>query len=151
MIKNERGLTLVEIVLVSIIVVTAGTLATVSMNAGIENREAKQVASSLQSVAHAIKMYQLENDGLPADLQPLIDQGYLKSEELALMDKYDYRLDTGGLDPQQWSIEAEGPKDRLLSAQRQLDGTLIMGDTRGYIPPDYNAPPPGANENPHPH
>jgi competence protein ComGC len=133
---NERGLTLVEVVLVAVIVVTGSTLAVVSMNSGLENREAKQASNALQSMAHAMKMYELEHGELPENLAELAEEGFLKEEELPFEDgKYTYQIKRNQGN-ERWSIQAvEYETKRVLSAENQSDGTIQLSDSRNIITP----------------
>ncbi len=132
--KNERGLTLIEIVLVFVIVVGTATLATVSMQRGIENRRAKQVLATLQSVGHAVRMYQLENGALPTqtNLSQIYAQGFVNPNELAYADDFAYSFVPNALNPSQWRIQAVGPNNRTVEITNQTDG-FAVSDSGNFL------------------
>ena len=131
---NQRGISLLEIVLVFVIAVTTATLATVSMQAGFENRRAKQVESTLQSIGHAVRMYELENGALPtkSDLSEVFEQGFLDSQELAYGKDFNYTFVPNAANPSQWSIQAIGPHQRQVEIENQ-PGSFAVSDSAGFL------------------
>ena len=128
-----QGLTLVEMVLVLIIMAVGATLASVSMRAGLDNRQAKQALETAKSIAHSVRMYQLDKGILPtqSDLTELFQAGYLKQEELAFRDKFTYSFAPNLVSPTQWKVTAVRGS-RTLQVQNQSD-SFVVTDTSSVL------------------
>ena len=138
-VKNQFGLTMIELVLVFIVVVTTATIASVSMQKGLENRRAKQVAATLQSIGQAVRSYELENGTLPtrSDLSEVFAQGFLDQKELAYSDEFDYSF-VPSQNPSEWKIQAsqkvaaDDSNPRLIEIQNQA-GRFELTDSQGFL------------------
>ena len=127
------GLTLVEMVLVLIIVAMGASLATVSLRAGMENRQAKQALETAKSIAHSVRMYQLDTGSLPtqSDLSELIQAGYLKQEEFAFRNKVTYSFSPNTSDPKRWKVTAVRGS-RSLQVENRSDSFAVT-DSSGLF------------------
>lgn len=125
-----QGLTLVEMVLVLVILGVGASLATVSLRAGMENREAKQVLETAKSIAHSVRMYQLDTGSLPTqlDLSELIQAGYLKQEEFASRNKFTYSFSPNTTDPKRWKVMAVHGS-RSLQVENRSDSFAVTDST----------------------
>lgn len=83
--RYKKGLSLWEVVLVTVIVGATAALAMPKVKMGIENRQAKQALETLRSIHHAIRMYEVDRSEKPANLQALQDAGYLSSTEYSYL------------------------------------------------------------------
>ncbi len=79
--RHRKGLSLWEVVLVTVIAGATAALAMPKVKMGIENRQAKQALETLRSIHHAIRMYEVDRGSMPANLQALQDAGYLSPTE----------------------------------------------------------------------
>jgi len=85
---NNKGLTLVELLAVFMVLTILGTITFVSVISRIEDANEKSEMVLISSIEHAAEMYVLENrydfeeETYMISVQSLIDEGYLREENL---------------------------------------------------------------------
>jgi prepilin-type N-terminal cleavage/methylation domain-containing protein len=95
----KKGVTLLELILVLVIVAIGASLAVPKLRISIEHREAKAALGTLQSISHAVRMFEVTKDRLPTSLaeleitDPATGTHYLDSSEYA--PDYDFCINTG--------------------------------------------------------
>ena len=130
----DKGFTLLELITVLVIIAVSAGIGLASMRPGIENRQAKQALETARSIAHAVKVYQLNAGALPsADLSELIADGYINSEEFAYPDRYTYRFVPNGASPAEWAVEAVSTNPaRTLRVENDAPDFLITDSKKFY-------------------
>lgn len=133
--QEPFGLTLLELIVVMVIVAIAASLALVSLRPGVDNRKARQVLGTAQSIAHAVRMYEQETGNLPtqSNLSELLNQGYLKDDEFAYRNQYTYSFVPNTVTPSRWGIEAsKTDSSRLLRVENRGDSFAVT-DSAGVV------------------
>jgi type II secretory pathway pseudopilin PulG len=79
--KNYRGVTMLEIILVVVIIAIAGGFSIPGFRQGVINREAKSALNTLKNINQAVRMYAAEYGAEPASITVLESKGFLKNVE----------------------------------------------------------------------
>ncbi len=130
-IGNQRGVSVIEQILILVIITLSATLAFNTMRSGGENKSAKQALDTAKQIGQAVRLYEINTGGLPtqADLSELEDKGYIKADELSEKNAYTYTFVSNGGDPAKWSIQATNGT-RTLSVKNN-DGSFDVHDSSG--------------------
>ena len=68
---HQKGVTLLELILVLVIIAIGASLAVPKLRRSVENREAKAALETLRSISQAVRMYEVTKGELPANLYTL--------------------------------------------------------------------------------
>jgi len=77
--RDESGFTLIELLIVVLILGVLAAIVVFSVRGITDTGEESACKTEFRTVDVAIEAYYAENDGDPADLQALVDGGFLKS------------------------------------------------------------------------
>ncbi len=131
---GSRGLTFLELIIVMVIVAISATLALASVRAGVENRQARQALETAKSIGHAVRVYQLDNGALPgAKLTELFDRGYLKEDEFAFRNEYNYSFVPNQANTSRWAVEVDrSDNSRKIRVENRGDSFAVT-DSKGFL------------------
>ena len=140
--KNRKGITLLEMIMVVVIVGIAASLTYPKLQKSIDNRRAKAALDTLREISHAARSYRLSHNYTnPANLNTLETTtipGQMSSRSFYLNPREyapDYNYNIIPNDPLQFMAVSNSGRTILLmqcgSANEARDG--VVSDTGGFL------------------
>jgi len=97
MMKNDKGFTLIELMVVVIILGILAAVAIPKFTGQSEEARANRVYADLKTIQNAVELYFFDNSVYPASVQDLLDGEYLKTEPTDPWgDGTQYQIDAAG-------------------------------------------------------
>lgn len=107
----ERGMTLIEIMVVITLIGIVTTMFVVNVMGRMKKAKIKTAATQMQSIAQQVEAYEIDNGDIPSaedGLQVLVDEEYLKKLPKDPW-KHPYRYIVPGSDGSSFEIVSDGP------------------------------------------